>query len=210
MHLLAFRRLTSLLMMCGVMCSVAYGQNEDDAETNKAKAVAMIDELRKEESEMRDKNVMEVNKKRELSIASLEALLKKYRSQNREAEGDLISKQIENLKLKLAVAKKNAQKKAKHNQYFSFNKNYFFDEQEVIRGKFIFMSNGKLRALYNYQGKQESRIWNWEDKGDHIVVEAGKILGPIIISERPSTKLSGLLIRWGGELANKLTDANSE
>lgn len=197
-------------MMWGVMCSMAYGQNEDDAETDKAKAVAMIDELRKEESEIRDKNVMELNKKRELSIASLEALLKKYRSQNREAEADLVSKEIENLKQKLAVAIKNAQKKANHNQYFSFNKNYFFDEEEVIRGKFIFMSNGKVRALYNYQGKQESRIWNWEDKGDHIVVEAGKILGPIIISERPSTKLSGVLIRWGGELTNKLTDANSE
>ena len=64
--------------------------------------------------------------------------------------------------------------------------------------------------IYNYKGKSESEFLDWKDMGDHVQVLAGSPLGKIIISESPSSNYKSLLIRWGGELKNKLTDGHSE
>jgi hypothetical protein len=98
----------------------------------------------------------------------------------------------------------------KQNRYFEYQTNYLFNEKGVISGKFSFLSNQKVKITYNYKGKDVSQYWEWKDMGDHVKINAGSLLGTIIISEYPSSDLKSLLIRWGGELKNKLTDGHAE
>ena len=95
------------------------------------------------------------------------------------------------------------------NQYFNYQTSYQFDEKNIISGKFIFMQDNKVKVTYKYNNKETSEYWKWQDMGDHVSVTADSILGTIIISPRPNSDLKTLIVRWGGELKNKLTDAHS-
>ena len=206
----AISKFFPLVILLSGMSNTVYAQGKDMAEGAKAKA--MVDEARKEEREMRAKSKEELNEKRQRAIQDLEKVLKKYQSPSDKEMADLITKEINLLKEKLGipVGEENDIREASNNLFFNYRTEYFFDEKGIIKGKFIFMPNEKVRVIYSYKDKQESKFWDWKDMGDHIQVKADESLGTIIISEQPNSNLKSLLIRWGGELIHKLTDAHSD
>lgn len=185
----------------------------DMAEGMKSKA--LVDEMKEEVIELREKTKKDLNEKRERAIEELEKLQEAYQSANKKDVASLIAKEINQLKRKMGKPVKNnaiarEAREASNNQYFKYHTDYFFDEKGIIKGKLIFMPNQKVRVIYSYKGKEENKFWDWKDMGDHIQINGEAPLGTIIISEQPSSNLKSLLIRWGGELTHKLTDAYSE
>lgn len=92
------------------------------------------------------------------------------------------------------------------NEHFKYRVHYAFAKDSLIKGTIMFIPGNKLRLIYDYRGKRESRFLKWKDRGDHIVVESKSVLGDIIISGQPNSDKVGITIRWGGELKHKVMD----
>jgi hypothetical protein len=208
-----------ILLVVGIASSLL-GLADDDLEVGK-KSKELVDEMKEKERKLREESEKKIGKERESALKELEKLLKLYQSRNKKAEADSIEKEIDLLKKKMGLPggirrsdrvrrpDREAQEE-KQNRYFEYQTNYLFNEKGVISGKFSFLSNQKVKITYNYKGKDISQYWKWKDMGDHVKINAGSLLGTIIISEYPSSDLKSLLIRWGGELTNKLTDGHAE
>ncbi|MFT5904646.1 MAG: hypothetical protein ACI9E1_000231 [Cryomorphaceae bacterium] len=205
-----------LFLLAGLAGS-SIGLADDDMEKGR-KSKELVEKMKKQESELREETRKKIEGVRKLALERLEKLRKRYLSQSKQAEADSIGKEINLLRNKMGmpasgrtVARETKRSKNDNeNQYFKYRTSYVFDEKGIINGKFIFMPNKKVRAIYNYRGNDVSEFWDWQDMGDHVQISAGLSLGTIIISEIPSSNLKSLLIRWGGELTNKLTDGHSE
>lgn len=205
-----------LFLLAGLAGS-SFGLAEDDLEVGR-KSKELVDKMEQQEAELRDESEKKIAGVRKLALERLEKIRELYLSKNKQAESNSIEKEINLLRKKMGIPAPNRPvaretKRANNdneNQYFKYRTNYIFDEKGIINGKFIFMPNKKVRMIYNYKGKSESEFLDWEDMGDHVQVLAGSPLGKIIISESPSSNYKSLLIRWGGELKNKLTDGHSE
>ena len=205
-----------LFLLAGVAGS-SIGLADDDMEEGR-KSKELVEKMKKQESELREETKKKIEGVRKLALERLEKLRERYLSQSKQAEADSIGKEINLLRKKMGMPASerpvaSETKRASNdneNKYFKYRTNYIFDEKGIISGKFIFMPNKKVRAIYNYKGKGVSEFLDWQDMGDHVQISAGSSLGTIIISESPSSNLKSLLIRWGGELTNKLTDGHSE
>ncbi len=205
-----------LFLLVGIASS-SIGLADDDFEKGR-KSKELVEKMKRQESELRVETKKKIEGVRKLALERLEKLRQRSLSQSKAAEADSIGKEINLLRNKMGLATldmpvKHEDRKASNdneNKYFKYGTSYVFDEKAIINGKFIFMPNKKVRAIYNYKGKDLSEFLDWQDMGDHVQISAGSSLGTIIISESPSSNLKSLLIRWGGELTNKLTDGHSE
>jgi hypothetical protein len=174
--------------------------------------------MKQQEAELREESEKKIAGVRKLALERLEKLRKLYISKNKQSESNSIGKEIDLLRNKMGMPASDRPvaretKRANNdneNQYFKYRTSYIFDEKGIINGKLIFMPNKKVRAIYKYKGKDVSEFLDWKDMGDHVQISAGSSLGMIIISESPRSNHKSLLIRWGGELKNKLTDGHSE
>jgi len=200
-----------LLVWMG-FASVSVAQ-DDYADMNRSKE--QVNKVKKYEEQERARTKEKITEMRKQAVLDLERLLKQFSSDDKKGEADLIKMEINKLKAKMglevkgqlpvkAVSKGNG---GKGNRYFKYREEYDFVEKDIISGKFIFMPTGKVRVIYVYKAQTQSAFWNWEDKDDHIEIDSGSSLGKIIISERPNSNLKLLLVRWGGDLKNILTDA---
>ena len=208
-----------IFLVLGIASS-SLGLADDDLEVGK-KSKELVDKMKEKERQLREESEKKIGRERENALELLEKLFKLYQSQNKKAEADSIEKEIDLLKKKMGLPggirrsdrvhrPDREAKEEKQNRYFEYQTNYLFNEKGVISGKFSFLSNQKVKITYNYKGKDVSQYWEWKDMGDHVKINAGSLLGTIIISEYPSSDLKSLLIRWGGELKNKLTDGHAE
>ncbi len=211
-------RLLPLLLLAGASgSSLVLAQG--DLETG-MKSKELVDEMKKQEIELRAETQKKIARKRERAIEDLEKLRRLYKSLSKKSEENSIEEEIKILKKKMTTPEdgksdtrdrdNKPEREDSENQYFEYRTSYLFDEKGIISGKFIFMPNQKVRIIYKYKGKETSEFWDWKDMGDHVQISAGLPLGKIIISESPKSNLKSLLIRWGGELTNKLTDGHSE
>lgn len=193
---------------------------QGDFETVK-RSMELLEKMEEFESELRAETDKKIANKRERAIEDLEKLVERYLTSGEVPEASLIM--IEMNKLRAMNAEEvvdkpkvdggdgrgQANKESSGNQYFKYGTDYLFEEKGVISGKLIFRPNLKVRAVYKYKGQDVVNTWEWEDKKDHVEIKTGGALGKIIISERPSSNFKSLLIRWGGELTNILTDAEA-
>lgn len=196
---------------------------DKDMETG-MKSKQLVEEMKRQVKEMRTDAEKKIAFKRERALEDLVKLRTQYHSAKKKTEAELITGVIKKLQEEMerpADFKRvdiedepddpdELEKDEKHNQYFEYRKSYAFEEKGFIRGKLIFMPDQKVRVIFNYEGKDASEVWDWKDMGDHVQISAGSTLGTIIISERPKSNLKSLLIRWGGQLTNKITSANAE
>lgn len=220
-----------LFLLVGVAGS-SIGLAEDDLEVGK-KSKELVDEMKQKESEMRAQTEKKIAWKRERALEDLEKMRRFYKSLDKETEEESIEIEIKLLRKKMTTPAEGRQvapeirpdggdrerrpdrenkpdRSDSKNKFFKYRTSYIFDEKGIISGKFIFMPTQKVRIIYNYKGKDASAFLDWKDMGDHVQVNGDSTLGTIIISESPSSNLKSLLIRWGGELTNKLTDGHSE
>jgi hypothetical protein len=205
-----------LFLLAGLAGS-SLGLAEDDLEVGR-KSKELVDKMKQQEAELREESEKKIAGVRKLALERLEKLRKLYISKNKQSESNSIGKEIDLLRNKMGMPASDRPvaretKRANNdneNQYFKYRTSYIFDEKGIINGKLIFMPNKKVRAIYKYKGKNVSDFLDWKDMGDHVQISAGSSLGVVIISERPRSNHKSLLIRWGGELKNKLTDGHSE
>lgn len=203
------------------LVGTSIGIADDDLDEGK-KSKELVAEMKKKEGELREETRKKITQVRELALTHLEKAHEQYLSQKKQAEADIIAKEINQLRAKLGMPpvgnklasmpnqKVNVQSNNKGNQHVLFNTNYLFNRKELIYGKLNFMPNQKVNISYNYKGKNKTELADWKDMGDHVQVNAGDLVGQILISTNPSSNKKNLLIRWGGELTNKLTEANAE
>jgi hypothetical protein len=179
----------------------------------------MEEKLVKFEKDLRAEVKEEIAIKRVQALSDLERVLGLHQSISQKEEARLVKIEMNKLKRKMGLPVEpipeeknggvNGKKVATENQYFRFGTEYLFDEVGRISGKFIFRPNNNVRAVYEYEGKAVAHIWEWQDMGDHVQIKTGGVFGKIILSTRPNSELNIILIRWGGELKNILTDAIS-
>lgn len=214
-------RFLSIFLIAGIAgSSLAQAQRDFEAARE---SMELLGKMKEFESELRAETEKKIAEKRERAVADLERLIERRLTAGEVAEAALILTEINKLRGKEGEAnvekpmvvkdQKNGggAKNLVSNQYFKFRTDYFFKEDGVITGKFIFRANQKVNATYRYKGQgEEVKIWDWKEYTDHIEIETEGKFGTILISERPSSNLKSLLIRWGGELTNVLTDANSK
>ncbi|MGJ8657675.1 MAG: hypothetical protein ACSHX6_14605 [Akkermansiaceae bacterium] len=205
-------------MVVFVGSSLVHAQGDMEAVR---KSMELLEKMKVFESELRAETEEKIAIKRERAAEDLENVIERVLTSGEVAEAALIMNEISRLREKKGEANVVKPKVDKDkpsgdsgkgllgNKYFLFKTDYLFKEDGVIAGKLIFRPQNKVRAVYKYKGKEVVNTWEWKEIIDHIEVETEGALGTIIISERPSSNLKSLLIRWGGELTNVLTDANA-
>ena len=184
------------------------------------KSKEMVEKVNELEKKLRAEVKEDIAEKRKQALSDLERVLGLHQSSGQKGEALLIENEIVKLKRKMGLpldgkvmvnsggGEGEGDNGLDANQYFKFRTDYFFKEEGIIIGSLNFRANQKVRAICKYEGNKKTHIWDWEDMGDHVQIKTGGEFGTIIISERPSSNLKTILIRWGGELKNTLTDAN--
>lgn len=212
-------RFSSIFLLVGLIgISLGYA-NEDLEEGMKSKA--QVDEMKQKEVELREETNKKITQMRELALKHLETAREKYLSQKKQSEADIIAKEINQLRSKMGmpplaeqeVSVEKDQVQAvndKEIMHFKYNTSYLFNEEGLISGEFIFMPNQKVKIQYKYKGKDENVTVDWKDMGDHVQVEANSLMGQILISSKPDSNQKSLFVRWGGEMTNKISDANAK
>jgi hypothetical protein len=212
-------RFSSIFLLVGLIgISLGYA-NEDLEEGMKSKA--QVDEMKQKEVELREETNKKITQMRELALKHLETAREKYLSQKKQSEADVIAKEINQLRSKMGmpplaeqeVSVEKDQVQAvndKEIMHFKYNTSYLFNEEGLISGEFIFMPNQKVKIQYKYKGKDENVTVDWKDMGDHVQVEANSLMGQILISTKPDSNQKSLFVRWGGEMTNKISDANAK
>ena len=215
----SYFKFTHLFLLAGLIGISIGSANEDMEQGQKSKE--MVEEMKRKEGELREETNKKIHQTRELGLNHLEKLMEQYLSQNKNTEAESIAKEINVLRDKLGmppleklekpVAKDDVKSgNDKENQHFIYNTNYRFNEDGFIKGTFTFMQNQKVRINYNHKGKEVSEFPDWKDMGDHVQINANNLMGQILISTSPSSNKKSLIVRWGGELANKLSDAKAQ
>ncbi len=212
---LKFSRLAIIVWLV----AMPFGFANEDLEVGR-KSKELVDEMKRKEGELREETQKKIKEMRELALQHLEKARNQFLAQKKLGEADIIAKEINQLRSKLGmpplanpeIVKKDDVKVSndQKSNHFKFNTSYKFNDEGLIQGKMIFMPNQKVKINYSYKGKETSEDSDWKDMGDHVLIQSNSILGETIISTSPSSNQKSLLIRWGGELTNKLTDAQAE
>lgn len=212
-------RFSSIVLLVGLI-GISLGYSNEDMEEG-MKSKAQVEEMEQKVVELREETNKKITQMRELALKHLETAREKYLSQKKQSEADVIAKEINQLRSKLGMpplAEQEAstekdQVKAENDKeimHFKYNTSYLFNEEGLISGEFIFMPNQKVKIQYKYKGKDENVTVDWKDMGDHVQVEANSLMGQILISSKPDSNQKSLFVRWGGEMTNKISDANAK